>query len=990
MRRCLLVILMLFSWEAYSAQCTEVFTNGAASTSASGKIKFEKGARIFGTSGVLDFAEIDDQSKGTSCNTHNYCALSGAVSASLNIPTFKNHTTSNKIKISKNGSGSASAGDYEEITLEQGVSFQFTSANSEYIIKSFKAGKNAVIVMAPGDYWIEEFLLEQGVGVTFSSSGTVRLYANKVTLNKNATLNQGGGADRLAIVAYDQVKLEQGSRVEGFVYAQTSFKAEKNTRIIGAVNSAEVVLGQDVELTYQQSSIVSTEFENLCATEQLTVHHYRVQHDGSGLTCEAESMVIKACANADCSQVYDQQASVTVQPFAQNVTIPASSVGQPFNVAYTTQGTSAVSITGASPGGENSLVCVDDISVVGSGGKSCNITFSNAAFQLFGATVGASLPNQIAEQKFANVNVRAVRDNNGVCVAALQGNQRVDMTFSCTQPASCIVDLDYDLDPNDGFVDQAFSQGVQAPLDLVFNNQGIAPLDQLMYRDAGRISLAIEGVINGATVTSGSALVNVVPHRLTLSEDTDTTSYDAGDLFNISVYALGANNGILQNYQPGALQFSAARIGRTASGYVDGALVSSTLGQPIPGQLTAMYSSTNNPSFSGGSLTFSAYYTEVDTIQLGVRDNDYLQAGIAVYGANSVTLGPFLPAYFGLSVANQGSINFVNTYTTATHFSYLGRDIGLSADILIDIEARNAQNDITQNYQTNNAEDDWNWLPVANPPTGISFTQTDQIISVFNRGTAATSDITENNVVQLGQKRLTISGIRVVYAKDKQQMLAATDVLTSVHAPFAASATITLDATLFDDSTAPVCYNPGYDINDNDTKTECQGLSFGPITGAELRWGRLVIDNAFGPETEDKLAPVKTEYWTGTEFVLNGDDSVNTVFLANSLTFTEIHPGNGQEDITDNVTVANRNIEVTAGRTTPFEGIFITKPDDGSRGSLIIQLEPVNDINTITWDDYLQFDWNGLEAGIGKPSAEVTFGQFRGNDRIIHWREVFN
>ena len=62
----------------------------------------------------------------------------------------------------------------------------------------------------------------------------------------------------------------------------------------------------------------------------------------------------------------------------------------------------------------------------------------------------------------------------------------------------------------------------------------------------------------------------------------------------------------------------------------------------------------------------------------------------------------------------------------------------------------------------------------------------------------------------------------------------------------------------------------------------------------------------------------------------------------------------------------------------------------GTAGELNIWLDPT-DLD-VTWPTYLNYDWNG-NGFINTddfPKATVSFGLFRGNDRIIHWREVFN
>jgi MSHA biogenesis protein MshQ len=44
---------------------------------------------------------------------------------------------------------------------------------------------------------------------------------------------------------------------------------------------------------------------------------------------------------------------------------------------------------------------------------------------------------------------------------------------------------------------------------------------------------------------------------------------------------------------------------------------------------------------------------------------------------------------------------------------------------------------------------------------------------------------------------------------------------------------------------------------------------------------------------------------------------------------------------------------------------------------------------TLAVDDWLKFDWDDdVGTAIENPWAVATFGRYRGNDRIIYWREV--
>ena len=68
--------------------------------------------------------------------------------------------------------------------------------------------------------------------------------------------------------------------------------------------------------------------------------------------------------------------------------------------------------------------------------------------------------------------------------------------------------------------------------------------------------------------------------------------------------------------------------------------------------------------------------------------------------------------------------------------------------------------------------------------------------------------------------------------------------------------------------------------------------------------------------------------------------------------------------------------------------LLLSQPTDGSRGQIRVTYEDVP-----TW---LKFNWNTNDENNDgnifddNPSGVATFGLYRGNDRIISWREVTN
>ncbi|MCP4324056.1 MAG: hypothetical protein GY787_19795 [Alteromonadales bacterium] len=153
--------------------------------------------------------------------------------------------------------------------------------------------------------------------------------------------------------------------------------------------------------------------------------------------------------------------------------------------------------------------------------------------------------------------------------------------------------------------------------------------------------------------------------------------------------------------------------------------------------------------------------------------------------------------------------------------------------------------------------------------------------------------------------------------------------------------------------------------NVNVTKTE--GIS---PAGIEIRFGRLRLDNSFGPETSDLPQPMHVEYFNGSGFVNSLEDNCT------SYDHSKITPTKNSLDPT---TIIGGKGNFKGGKTGE---ISLESPGAGKRG----QIDVLYDTH-----DWLKYDWkndNGLHDD--NPTAVATFGLFRGNDRIIYSREVFN
>jgi MSHA biogenesis protein MshQ len=139
--------------------------------------------------------------------------------------------------------------------------------------------------------------------------------------------------------------------------------------------------------------------------------------------------------------------------------------------------------------------------------------------------------------------------------------------------------------------------------------------------------------------------------------------------------------------------------------------------------------------------------------------------------------------------------------------------------------------------------------------------------------------------------------------------------------------------------------------------------------------GRLSLQNAYGSELLDLPMSLEAQYWTGSDYSVNSDDSCTQVTVpavGSSLTF-----GGSLTDAMTTLTIDGIN----SGLSTLSLGIsnlLWTKPGANNTGYVDMS------ISSPSW---LKFNWNG--TGDTNPSARATFGIYKGNKKIIYLREVY-
>lgn len=288
-----------------------------------------------------------------------------------------------------NTNKTVAAGSYGTVNAT-GNPTQFSGGT--YYITTLNA--TGSIELAAGTYYIDTLKLSGNLTVT----GAVQLFiGNKLDVkNNNITLNAGGNAGNLRVNLYSGAQFNAGVNnvsYTGLIYspfANSKVTFKNNATIVGAVITAgKVSLKNNTVISY--NATVQAQLASVSCASSAAPHHIVIEHDGSGQTCRAEVLTIKACANAQCTS-YFTGATVT-----GNVTWAGSPGGSiPFTISnggistvslpVTTAQTVTLSTAGVVPAQTNPPSSCVNLS----GGGACSLAFAAATACFDTVEVGAS------------------------------------------------------------------------------------------------------------------------------------------------------------------------------------------------------------------------------------------------------------------------------------------------------------------------------------------------------------------------------------------------------------------------------------------------------------------------------------------------------------------------------------------------------------------------------------------------------------------------
>jgi hypothetical protein len=689
-----------------------------------------------------------------------------------------------------------------------------------------------------------------------------------------------------------------------------------------------------------------------------TINHYRIDHPVNALTCQPATVTVKACTNnfsegGTCSEA-SSPTSATLRARIKDTnntveTIPARFTGtKDIALDYQQPNTLTLSLTNI---GTKPYYCNN------SAAGGCDITFADAGFlfSYYNANGSSDIAAQTSGVTFPKpIKLKAFYNEDGKCKNVFDGNQivNVGLGIQCKDPGTCS-GQNFRVDGKVIGQNAANEQTDYKPIALSFNKNS-ADITPAWFEDAGSINLIATYTIDdkgndldGLTINGQSNAFWVKPDKFTItatdkddegiplngSSATSKVIYSAAKPFTLKVTAVNRQGVATQNYQPTnskSIQGKVTRIGPDSGGvdgifqYANKKSVTAQLNTPKWSTLTGF-----TPFNSGSSEFADAKYNEVGIIKFDLRDKDYHGRPIEADGSG-VTIGRFTPDHFQL------------VESSVTNYLAGPADVGvtyMSQPALVfnyKLQAQNLGGDPTRNYIG-----DYNKAEVAKlDEDKVGFVVESDGLEAGDR----LADFLGNWCNGVYQ-----SGSCTNYGSDTGLFSRLT---TGPDGPFM--------NTYF-----------GIKLEDTD-KVKLNDLDMLPASSAnstakrlsqkksELRYGRWTIADGYGPINQPFPVSMQLEYFNGKEFVLNKDDSI-TAFSASAAT----------------ATFNKKTLDLTGSGT--FQ--------DGFTQKLIINAHShIGDVRLIhTAPVWLQYDWPGADDN---PAAIISFGFFRGNDRVIYRRRV--
>jgi uncharacterized repeat protein (TIGR01451 family) len=731
-------------------------------------------------------------------------------------------------------------------------------------------------------------------------------------------------------------------------------------------------------------------------------NHLEIQHtSGTGLTCAASTLTIKACVDAavPCVTPFTGGVSGTLSAAGTptvswngstggaagaGFVIPGGSSSVTKDVQVATAGTVTFGITSPAPVPTSATTC--NFGTNSPFNNNCVFTASSAGF-IFSDTTSPgnpyTIPTQISGTTTATLYLRAVQasaTNPAVCTPAIiSQTTSVNMGYACNNPTTCQAGnlATINATPIAGSANATPTLN-STPVSLTFNANGSAPIT-VRYDDAGQITLyankSVTPFVGGTPVSlSGNSNAFVVkPAGFVLSGIAPTLNPAGRCTVNPNSAPVCAANATGSLFARAGEDFTVNVIALTSSGKTkaDAGLAVNCV--TVPADCT--------PNFGKESTPEGVRF--VDTSLLAT-DPNYANHGRLVTGLG-LTINPAIGGTFGAfggGIASGTGFNWSEVgIITLTPALTSGNYLASGASAIIGTPSGNVGRFYPDHFDTF-------VIFASGVPMGCPTAGTCPTTLTYN-GFAYSGQPFSTNVIARNLAGATTRNYNATSGFSKDVTLTAwkdvglTGAANSnpgvgtlgpappnpVRTGFASGSATTATTKYTLPAPPPAPTNIYLRATDSDGVTSLLATPANSIEGGlQIATGRMLVANAYGSEFLKLPITVTAQYWNGTRYVTSTTDG------STSFASSDVGLANCQKNLSAGAGVCKAApiVEVASPPTITLVagvGSFILKaPGDGNNGSVDLN------INAPTW--------------LPSTTGRAAFGVYKAGP-VIYIREVY-
>nr|WP_323954054.1 DUF6701 domain-containing protein [Aeromonas hydrophila] len=691
------------------------------------------------------------------------------------------------------------------------------------------------------------------------------------------------------------------------------------------------------------------------------IDHFQLDHSGQALTCNPETVTVKACADAACTTLIKDPVTATLSLTPTSVsngwiggnTVTFSGGSTTVQLRNNTATAVTIGVSGSVPTTKpfSSTLCK-----AGAGTPSaaaCTLSFADSGFFF-------DVPDTYSNQP-QTVAIKAVKksDVTKLCVPGF-ANQSKSVKFWSSYVLPTSNSFNSGMSVNNNLIGS--SQGSATAFSLNFDALGQSTIT-VKYPDAGKVQL--DARYDGTGSEAGLVMLGsdqfvarpvglciTPPQGVCAAGDSSCPVFKkAGDTFQIDIKAMAwesATDGDICVGNQTTPNFVLPKIA-----------LGSTLVAPNPGTNAAVGTATYNHVPASNSLnSVTQTVSEVGVFRMTATPPVAMQPegstvstgyfGYTIPPASSVPVGRFIPADFNLA---SGDI-----VPACNVFSYMGQPFGVALDVL----ARNVSGGQTRNYTGSFAKGSA-YLSVANNKDGKS---------LANRLRSLPSLPWLN-----GRAALAAGSSEFVRLSDTQPDGPYKSLLFGLYMRDNDGDRTLIASPDFNDAVAGNC-----------SGASCNARLIDSVP-MQVYFGRLLAGTGAGLASAPLAVPLQLQYYEAGNWQLNKLDQCTQFSLANQ-GFTFLNPGHVFDAASRDLSLGNnRKIRLGLGSSAP--GGASAQATDGeilfqfARPDISVRIPYRVDLSK----QPSQSLWLSDPATL---QGEAIFGSSRGNDRIIYRREVMH